>query len=287
MVGVNRSGTTLLRMMLDAHPELAIPPETHFIPALRAHLAELGDPAPAEVVEFLAAHRRWGDFGLSQDLLRERLEAAPSMRPQWVLRVFYSLYAESQGKDRYGDKTPGYVKQLKTVQACLPEARFIHLIRDGRDVALSRDGRVQAEDLSIERLAKIWKRRIRRARKQEHRLSHYLEVRYEDLVASPEETLRSVCDFAELGYDPAMLDYHQRSGERLREIARDLPDDEGGAYRPATERLAAHSLVTEAPQPERIAAWRRRMPPDDVAAFEAVAGDLLEELGYELAGERS
>ncbi len=283
VIGVNRSGTTLLRMMLDSHPELAVPPETHFIPALHDHLKALGEARSDDVADFLVAHRRWGDFGISEQDLRKRLGEAPGTEPAHVLRSFYGLYAETQGKERYGDKTPGYVKQMKVVELCLPEARFVHLIRDGRDVALSRDERIQAEELSVERLAKIWKRRIRRARRRSTQIKHYLEVRYEDLVTDPEDVLREICAFAKIEYDPAMLRYHERSGERLREIARDLPEEEGGTLRPATERLSAHSRVTEAPRQDRIAVWRREMPPEDVARFEGIAGDLLEELGYPLS----
>ena len=286
VVGVNRSGTTLLRMMLDAHPELAIPPETHFLPALFKEMNKARKEGermtPEQVTAFLTEHRRWGDFGLDPDELTRRLAALKRPRPKLVLRAFYGLYAEGQGKPRYGDKTPGYVKQMGIVQRALPEARFIHLIRDGRDVALSREDRTAGEDLSVERHAKIWKRRISRARRQAPRLKHYREFRYEDLVADPEPVLRQICDFIELPFDAAMLEYHERSADRLQEIARDLDSEDGGAHRPAEERIEAHSLVTEAPREDRVERWRRLMTPEDVAEFESVAGDLLEELGYEL-----
>ncbi len=289
VVGVNRSGTTLLRMMLDAHPELAMPPETHFIPALNKDMKaakKAGNRMDAdEVVAYLSAHRRWGDFGLDPDALRARLAEQGQLHPKKVLRTFYGLYAEMQGKSRYGDKTPGYVKQMGMIQRSLPEARFIHLIRDGRDVALSREGRITAEEMTVERHALIWKRRINRARGQVPRLDHYIEVRYEDLVRDPEPTLRKICEFIDLSYDPAMLDYHERSGERLQEIARDLDDEDGGALRPAEERLEAHSLVTERPREDRVERWRTLMPPEDVAEFEAIAADLLEDLGYEVSGK--
>jgi hypothetical protein len=287
VIGVNRSGTTLLRMMLDSHPDLAIPPETHFIPALSKELKsrrKADSPMTAsDVVEFLAEHRRWGDFGLSRDALLERIEREEKLRPKFVLRAFFGLYAESQGKSRYGDKTPGYVKQMGMIQRSLPEARFIHLIRDGRDVAISREGRMTAEELSVERHAKIWKRRIGRARRQAPRIKRYLEVRYEDLIEDPEPVLRTICEFIQLPYDPAMLAYHERSADRLQEIARDLDDEDGGALRPAVERIRAHSLVTEAPRSDRVGRWRELMDPGDVARFEAVAGDLLDDLGYEVS----
>lgn len=287
VVGVNRSGTTLLRMMLDSHPELAIPPETHFVPALFKAMQDAKNAGPRmtpeEVTDFLVEHRRWGDFGLDAEELCERIRSQKRINHKFVLRAFYGLYAEKQGKTRYGDKTPGYVKQMGMVQRSLPEARFIHLIRDGRDVALSREDRSDGEDLTVERHALIWKRRISRARGQVDRLEHYTEIRYEDLVHDPEAALRKICEFIELDYDPAMLNYHERSGERLQEIARDLDDDEGGALRPAAERLEAHSLVTEAPREDRVERWRELMPPEDIKTFEEIAGDLLEELGYEVS----
>ena len=287
VVGVNRSGTTLLRMMLDSHPDLAIPPETHFIPALFDAVKErrkAGDRmSAAEVVDFLVQHRRWGDFGLDEAVLLERIEKDKKVRPKNVLRAFYQLYAENQGKTRYGDKTPGYVKQMGIVHRTLPESRFIHLIRDGRDVALSREDRTDDEDMTVERHAKIWKRRINRARGQVPRIKHYVEVRYEDLVDDPESVLRTICEFIELPFDSAMLSYHERSADRLQEIARDLDDEDGGALRPAVERMEAHSLVTEAPRSDRVGRWRESMDPGDVAQFEAIAGDLLDDLGYEVS----
>ena len=271
-------------MMLDSHPQLAIPPETHFIPALMEALKsrrKTGAPMRAtEVVDFLVAHRRWGDFGLDPSVLSERIEKEGEVYPDVVLRAFYALYAESQGKTRYGDKTPGYVKRMGKIQRFLPEAHFIHLIRDGRDVALSRRGRMTAEELTIERHAKIWKRRIGRARRQMPRLEHYMELHYEDLIEDPQDALQRICAFINLTYDPAMLEYHEHSADRLQEIARDLDDDDGGALRPAEERIEAHTLVTQAPRSDRIGRWRKLMDPADVAAFEGIAGDLLDDLGY-------
>ena len=77
-----------------------------------------------------------------------------------------------------------------------------------------------------------------------------------------------------------MLDYHRGSGERLREIARDLPAQGGRRSRSGEERIAAHALATAPPSPERIEAWREEMDEADRVEFERVAGDLLAELGY-------
>jgi hypothetical protein len=282
VVGVGRSGTTLLRLMLDAHPALTIPPETHFAPELIS-AAGKRRAKPERLAEIVVSQRQWGDFGLDEAELRRRFEALDPLQAGAALRAFYGLYAERCGKPRWGDKTPIYVEHMREIEAALPEARFIHLIRDGRDVALSRIRRALDEPPPASRIARSWKQRIAAARKQARRSDHYTELRYEDLVAEPEPTLRHVCELIELDYDPAMLDYHRTAGERLSEIAGDLPARDGKALRPGSERIAAHALATEPPRPDRAGAWREEMAPADVAAFEAEAAGLLEELGYELS----
>jgi hypothetical protein len=279
VVGVGRSGTTLLRMMLDAHPDLAIGPETHFVPDLiRASRGRRGSPERA--LRAIVESRRWGDFDLDAGELEARLRGLDPFGPAGALRAFYALYAESQGKPRWGDKTPVYVTKMREIAATLPEARFVHLIRDGRDVALSRARRAMRGAARPEAAARKWRDRIREARRQAGRVPHYLEVRYEDLVTDTEPTLRRVAEFVELPWDEAMLAYHERAPERLREVARDLPPEEGKQHRPAEERMAAHALTAEPPSRERIGAWREQMSEADRSAFEHVAGDLLAELGY-------
>jgi Sulfotransferase family len=280
VVGVGRSGTTLLRMMLDAHPELAIPAETHFRPELIEQ--DAAGASTADLVDAVTAARTWGDFGLEQAQLADAAARDGAQGAAGVARAFYRLCAEARGKPRWGDKTPGYVKRMRPIAGALDEARFVHLIRDGRDVALSRLARGMGTDKTIAEVAELWRRRIERARRQAKRLrGRYLELRYEDLVAEPGPVLRRVCELVELGYDPAMLDYHAGAGERLAELG-DLAPVESRTARPGTERAAAHALTTQPPSGGRVGAWRTEMRPADQAAFEAVAGDLLRELDYDL-----
>jgi Sulfotransferase family len=282
VVGVTRSGTTLLRMMLDAHPQLAIPPETYFVPDLIERAGDDGTSAD-ELHGMIVGDRHWGDFNLDPDELLRRLRGKRRLDAGEALRAFYGYYAEREGKPRWGDKTPLYLKSMVDIQGALPEARFVHLLRDGRDAALSRASRALKEPDPPAKVAARWKRRVLRARRQARRLRHYLEVRYEDLVTDSERTLRTVCDFVELDYDPAMLTYHERAEERLEEMARDLPERPGQPRRPAEHRLQAHELTKEPPTTERVARWRREMSPEDVAAWEETAGDLLAELGYDVS----
>ncbi len=290
VVGVGRSGTTLLRMMLDTHPELAIPPETHFVNDLLI-AGEKIRFSPERLVKVVVhdRHRRWGDFGIDEQEYLERVRAIPRLNASDAVRAFYEIYAEHAGKPRWGDKTPDYVKRVRRINRALPEARFVHVIRDGRDVALSHNRRIQRRGeqsrppVPAGEMARRWRKRIEKARYDAQAASHYLEIRYEDLVTDTEPTLRRVCEFIELPYDAVMLDYHRRAEERLKEMARDLPAEQGRPHRPGEERLQAHALLKEPPQKERVATWREEMSASDVAEFEEVAGELLAELNYETA----
>ena len=111
-----------------------------------------------------------------------------------------------------------------------------------------------------------------------------MEIHFEDLVADTEGSLRRVCEFIDLDFDPVMLDYHERAEGRLAEKARELPR-KNRPNQPAEARLESHRLAKEPPRSDRIGMWRERMTDEEVAEYEAIAGDMLVELGYEL-GER-
>lgn len=268
--------------MLDSHPELAMPPETGFIPEM-IEAARADGATPETVLEAVASHRKWGDFQMAQDELMERWRGIEPLRARPVVRAFYELYAEGQRKPRWGDKTPGYTMHIAQISRVLPEARFIHLIRDGRAVTHSRKTTLALHPVEMERLAKRWRHRVRRARRAGSNVEYYLEIRYERLVHEPEEVLRLVCDFIELPWDPEMLDYHERSGERLAELDRDVPAWKGRPHRTAESRLGLHEQTTKPLDATRIDRWRDEMSPEDLATFEREAGDLLVELGYERA----
>jgi hypothetical protein len=277
-------------MMLDAHPKMAVPPETHFVPDLILECEKLR-VSPERLVNLVVhdRHRRWGDFGISEDEYLERLRAIEHLNAADAVRAFYGLYAQHAGKPRWGDKTPDYVKRMRRINRSVPEAHFVHVIRDGRDVCLSHNKRIQRRGeksrppVPAGEMARRWRKRIEKARSDAHALGHYLEIRYEDLVTDTEPTLRRVCEFVALDFDGAMLDYHRRAEERLQEMARDLPAGQGRPHRPGAERLQAHALLKEPPQKERVERWREEMSPADRAAFEEIAGELLVELEYETA----
>jgi len=275
IVGVSRSGTTLLRLMLDAHPDLAIPPETHFIPnAVRAS-ANSKDPHRDFLEAVVTDNPRWKDYRIDANHLRERIDGVRPFDTGEAIRVFYETYVERFDKPRWGDKTPAYCRSMQLISRVLPEARFVHLIRDGRDVALS-TMRAQMGPQTVEKWAERWKLLIERAREAAESLGEaYMEVRYENLISSPELVLKDLCAFVDLPWDTTMLRYQDRAAERVEEINQDLP------RRTGKQRVAAHALTSHPPQKSRVAAWKTEMTREQVVSFEKVAGAMLTELGYE------
>ncbi|MGI9019797.1 MAG: sulfotransferase family protein [Solirubrobacterales bacterium] len=290
VVGAARSGTTLLRMMLDAHGQLAIPFETQLLPELMD--ARAGGADAQALAEMLVTHRRWPDFGLDADEIRAAFTSIEPFDLAEAMRAFYRAYAASKGKPRWGDKSPGYALHVSRIGALMPEAHFVHLIRDGRDVRLSQMRRGMNHPTPAKH-ARRWKRRIQTARRQGTELGRYMELRYESLIDDPEPELRRICEFVALDFDPGMLSYHESARERLGEIDRDLrPGRENAEMRErplfkASDRLDFHKLTQEPPRADRVAKWKHEMPKGDVAEFERVAGDLLSELGYEVAAKAS
>ena len=261
--------------MLDVHSQLAIPPETNFLEAFEA-FGHGGVPAAAAA---LTRSPRWGDFGipaeeLSSAVQRERPESFGDM-----LRLFYGLYAKRRGKPRWGDKSTLYSGGMTTIARQLPEARFIHIVRDGRDVALSVTPLPFGPDTIAEAAAQ-WMRTIEAARAQAGELPSYTEVRYEELVAEPRRVLGELCELLELEWEEPMLEYHRSAPGRLAAELGDLPLPSGVLSR--DRRLAIHRLLGSPPQTDRAGRWRREMSAPDREAFEGLAGETLEELGYEV-----
>lgn len=283
IVGAGRSGTTLLRLMLDAHPDLAIPAETAFLPPISGlvRLQAAEDDRRRAVFETMTGFPTWPDLATRpEDLWTALLDVRPFTVGDGV-RAFYGLYARQHGKTRAGDKTPDYGVNLPAVQAVLPEARFVHLIRDGRDVAVSIRPLFFAPGSDVHGLAADWVRRIRTAREQARECAHYLEVRYEDLLVRTRSELDRICAFVELEYHPAMERYYEGAARRLAEV-QDRHDSVTGQLIISREaRFANHRLTSRPPDPSRAGGWRHSLTPAEQADFWSVAGDLLAGLGYD------
>ena len=210
-VGCGRSGTTLLRAMFDAHPDLAVPDEVSFVVRLARphHARRYGwprrfDPAAcAALIAANASYRRWG---------------LPPRRPgpRWPPRRPACFPDAVRRPTRRGPRTraspatptrrPMHVLHLPRLARMFPEARFVHLVRDGRDVALSYSQRGLGPGHGRGRRAPLAAPGGRGpAGGPAAGPGRYREVRYEDLVAEPERVLRDLCGFLDLAWDDALL----------------------------------------------------------------------------------
>jgi hypothetical protein len=256
--------------MLNAHPDLALPFESHFIVLfiewsdqyeLQGHFNS--EKFVADLFRFWS-FRRWK---LSEADVRDALScASPPSMPD-AIRTVFALYASRRGKSRYGDKTPDYTFSLPFLARQFPEARFIHVIRDGRDVALAlRDVSWMRQKEVIE-CALYWLTRVQAAERAGRWLgSHrYQEVRYEELVRDPKATLQRICEFLNLPFADSMLDYQASAAEIV-----------------GSEPNSSEFDTLRMPVTLGLRDWRTQMAPQDVEAFGRVAGDVLENLGYEV-----
>jgi hypothetical protein len=268
LLGVSRSGTTLLRVILDGSPGIAIPDESFFVPVLaRRHGRTVDADRFLDDVARIPAVREWG-------LALEDLETSvrPGMPIGEAIAAIYEAYAKRAGKPRWGDKTPMYMRHLPLLERLFPDAQYVHLIRDGRDAALSflqmPEGtftRTWAHPATPAQFACLWRKEVRDARSLGRRVGarRYHEARYEELVAEPEAVVRGICDFAALPYEASMLEY---------------AGSVDVSAKPHQQRLLT-------PPTTGVRSWREEMSADDIAGFDAVAGDLLSELGYEVTSE--
>ncbi|HWC13733.1 MAG TPA: sulfotransferase [Actinomycetota bacterium] len=267
IVGSARSGTTLLRLILNAHPKVAVPPESRFVIELYRGSQRIEiDP----FLSALASHKRFQTWDLPIAVVTEELrsmagDATEVAYPEAITAAFRA-YARVNGKSRWGDKTPRYVEHLELLARLFPTARFIHLIRDGRNVALSY-ANVPFGPKTIGKAAALWAKRVCAGYQVGRSVlaDRYLEVLYEDLVEDAEGETRDICAFIGVEFDPGMLDYTERARGSVLQRA--------SAYNPH---------VTEKPT-ANVRSWQDSMPPDQVEVFEAVAGDTLSLIGYERA----
>ena len=274
VVGCPRSGTTLLQRLLDHHPSLVVANDTHIIRHVLKHALRdvppgVDPPLTPSLIDTVVTYRRFYRLRLPEEAARAAGDGAGSFGA-YIAALFDALAAQN-GKPYAGEKTPEYVRWLPHLHGLFPAARTIHIIRDGRDVALSllewaRDGKGpsrlplwRSEPVGVAAL--WWAQLVGAGRCDGAALGkeRYLEVFYERLVADPDPELRRVVAFLGLEYDERMIDAfaaRTRSAPAL---------DAKDAWLPPTQGLRR---------------WREQMPGRDLELFETLAGPTLRELGY-------
>jgi hypothetical protein len=239
LVGSERSGTTLLRLMLAHHRAIECAPEFEF---LVEHMPAAGGfPAVDDYREWLLTNRVFLPHGLTID----RALDYPALA-----RSFVAQYGARSAKPILGATCHKHFDRLLRIW---PRARFVHLLRDGRDVARSCIGMGWAANVwhGAERWIEaeaLWTELAPRVASERRH-----ELRYEDLIRSPEHELARLCAFLGADYDPGMLDY------------------------------AADSSY-ERPDPQLIGQWKKKLSREELALLEARIGPLLRARGYEESG---
>jgi hypothetical protein len=273
IVGCRWAGTTLLQRMIGAHRQIAITRETHWIAKRferRQGVTPHGFVTP-ELIPNLLTDEKFTRMGIAQDELEGLVAGEEPVSYATFVTGVFDLYGKGQGKRLVGDKTPGYVRRIPTLHALWPKARFVHLIRDGRDVCMSAINWSRAYKLArrystwtedpITTAALWWEWHVRLGREDSRSLPPklYHEVRYEALVSEPAKECEKLCCFLDLPYDDAMLKFHE--GRTKMKPGRDAKK----AWLPITSGLRD---------------WSEQMRAEDLERFEAAAGNLLEELDY-------
>lgn len=266
IVGSGRCGSTLLRLMLCAHSRIHIPPETWFITDLVRELPLTAPLVPAQVeraVAIMTTNYRWPDMGIPAEDLRRCVRDLDHPMLVDIITLVYHHHLRLHGKQKFGDKTPQYIDIIPQLSILFPGAKFIHLIRDGRDVAISyldmREARYYQRNF-------LWTNAMRRRRiyQNSRHADQILEVKYEDLVITPEPTLRKVCAFLGNEFEAEMLAW-----QHLTELV------------PERER-AIHTKLTDPLRPDAVAVWRRRVSGLECFAMESCLQSYLREIGYQL-----
>jgi hypothetical protein len=137
---------------------------------------------------------------------------------------------------------------------------------------------------SVQEAASWWVTSIRQARREMEHVDYYLEIRYEDLILDSESTLKRICDFIDLPWNPHMLEYYHHADARLSELddraAGSVPSDQAAPQVTAEARRGIHALTRKPPEKDRVARWRREMSADERESFVGIAGETLAEFGY-------
>jgi hypothetical protein len=221
IVGCQRSGTTLLRLILDAHPNLSIGPESRFLDDLAKVTGE--------------DWSRIEPYGFPRSYFHEAFAD--------LFHDFQMAYAERRGKQRWGDKSPRYTMHIPFLDELFPNCQVVHVIRDGRDVVASHRER-WGYGSAYKATAK-WQRYIEAARAAGKQLgpARFTEVRYEALVVDPEPELRKLLDFLGEPWADAVL-HHEDA----------LHDVTAGYER-------RHAPATGPIEPDRIGTHRLKLNP--------------------------
>lgn len=275
IVGRPRSGTTLLRTLFDAHPNVLVPPECQFIINLFPKYGKIKQWTAAKFESFyMEVHDQWlFDFWpIDHEKVLDELKLChPESSYGDVCKVIYRNYESVFAHQQIialGDKNPGYTIYTEKLLKIFPEAKFIHIIRDYRDNFISIRN-VEFELPFISLTTRKWKLFIKKFRKAAERNpgTHY-ELRYEDLAAEPEKYFKELCEFIGIPYSSAAFDFHK------------MGDAAESMYPKKMLEKYQASLFNKI-STKKIGLWKKKLKASEIKSADAVAGRYAELAGYE------
>lgn len=279
VVGVGRSGTSLVQSMLAAHSAVAFPPETAFVRRyvsnrfLSKYARRNG---PAAVVKLLESDSYFQRTRLSAAELVEAVGKQGEVTDARLYEQLLRNYARSVVKQRVGDKDPRLIEYLPLLKRLFPGAWVVHVIRDPRDVLASKKVASWSKDRSVLRHVFANRVQLRMGLEQGPLLfkERYQEILYEDLLARPETVLRRVCEGLELQYEERMLEFSRAAASLVSQAEMSWKSETLGPL-----------LTTNSGK------WRERLSPWEVVMTERICrqammygGYALSELHNELSG---
>ena len=262
IVGCERSGTTLLASLFDRHSQVAAPPETQlFYDATLAALARAAGGTHAELMDTLLAQPRMADLQLDRGRVLARFEAHPA-QVAWLYRAALEEYASSRGKPLVVEKTPQHLLHVAVIRRFFPQARFICIVRDGRDVVLSlmKTGWTHKNPWLH---GTMWRQQVELGlRLEQQHPDCFVRVHYEALLREPEHELTRLMRFIGLEFEPGQLDAQIETSV--------VPEWEKAWKGKAQEPL----------DPTRVAAWKRTANEREVWRMNATMGRQLRRFDY-------
>jgi hypothetical protein len=268
VVGAGRSGTTLLRLMLNEHPDIAIPSEAHFIgPLIRTFgpSATLSGASLETALALVIETPEWQrDFGHTPEELRDAVGEGPLSLAGFIERVF-RLEVGSE-PPHWGDKTPPNLFWVPELLECFPNAQIVAIVRDPRDVYLSLLSLQWFGDTTWSIGRYIVRNGILIEKWLEVCSPEQLHVvRYEDLVSDGEATLRRLCEDIGVPFVPDMVTFYENTRRNVHQWELD----------------GFHQKLLRPPASDDIARWRREGSRRDHAEIEAITVDIIDKWGYE------
>ncbi len=267
ILGVHRSGTTLLNLMLDCHSRIAIPYESYFFIDYYKNKNSFGDLQSIDnritLVKSILSERYVQQW--DQNISADDIDIDECVSLEKTINQIYTVYAKCFDKDIWGDKTPLYIEHIDIINKMFPTARFVHIIRDGRDVALSTVQQYWGANDFVSAI-KHWERTLVTARKMLHMLprERYIELKFENLVLNPSKEIKKITDFLEVNFEEAMT--HSYMNKAANKVG---------------DRITKHHKhLTSSPSESQAFKWKKNLKSVDQAIAHEIAGPILAELGY-------